>query len=86
MEGIQKDIILLQDQMLELQLMTGIQTKIEAISEENDYHFTLKVKIDNEFEDALKEASFDHVMCFLCGMTIGNDIGLSNQFKRISNN
>jgi len=86
MEGIQKDIIQLQDQMLELQLMTGIQTKVEVFNNEDDYHFTLKVKIDEEFEDALKEAAFDHVMCFLCGMTVGHDLGISNQFKKTSLN
>lgn len=78
--------MMLQDQMLELQLMTGIQTKVQVTSEENDYHFTLKVKIEDDYEDALKEASFDHVMCFLCGITVGHDLGLSNQFKKTSLN
>lgn len=88
MEGIQKDINELQQQMLELQLSTGIETKIvvKTTEDETEYYFCIMINVNGEFEPALDEVNFDAATCYLSGLTIGHEMAIANSFRKIHSN
>lgn len=88
MEGIQKNVDALQQQMMDLQLQTGIETSVivKTNEKETDYYFTVLVNINEKFEPAIEDASFDCVSCYLYGLAIGYELSIADNFRKISNN
>ena len=86
MERIQKDVAALQEQVLDLQMMTGIETKIVVEPIDNDYYFNIQININGDYITALDEASYDESCCYLAALMTGYDIALASAFKKIHAN
>lgn len=88
MEGIQKNIDSIQKKMIELQLATGIQTNVvvKTTKEEDAYYFSIMIDIDDEFQYAVEDASFESAMCYLSALMIGYDMAVDSLFKKTHSN
>lgn len=88
MEGIQKDVDALQQQMLELQLCTGIETSITVLTteDETEYYFTIQVNVNGEFHEAAVQLDFNSAVCYLTGLSIGYDMAIASSFRKIHSN
>lgn len=88
MEGIQKNVDSLQQQMTDLQLQTGIETSIivKTNQKETDYFFTVLVNINEKFEPAVENVDFEGATCYLYGLSIGYELSVADNFRKISNN
>lgn len=88
MEGIQKNVDSLQQQMVDLQMTTGIETSIivKTNIEETKYYFDIMVDVNGKFEPAVEEVDFEAATCYLYGLGIGYEMSIADNFRKIHSN